>query len=518
MGRAGRSDRVLVASPGWAYDCRTMLRHPFRIAALILVMAVWSGAVALLAPRVPDSGAPDFGGACRDGRPFLVTACYAATAGDPAPRLPAVVLFQDTPADGPHHMLAGHDRVGAVWGLAYSAGRRALYAAAFRKRGVALGPGGPGAIYRVDLATGTVSSFATVPDAAPGEVLVTGDDAAARHEAGRVGLGDIDLDESAGMLFAVNLQDRRLYAFDLADGRLLAAFDHGAAGEPWAAEARPFGLGLWGGRLFHALVRDAGASGDPADLEVRVYSSAYDGSGMRLEAAMGLGYARGGLRQAASGEALDLAWRPWADAVPPSPADALSVGPQPMAADIVFDAAGNLVLGLRDRLVDMTDPALAAGSELAIGAGDLLLARREGEGWRFAPDAPGYDDAIAGSSHSAQGGLAWIVSPGALVSADLGRVPSLVGGSELRATWYDGVGGQKQAAESVCPSGQVLPSLWAAPERASAPALRRALADTTTFSAPRTAGDLEALCYGEGEPERAEPGARLWLPWSDPGR
>ena len=136
---------------------------------------------------------------------------------------------------------------------------------------------------------------------------------------------------------------------------------------------------LRAGRLFHALVRDAGASGDPADLEARVYSSAYDGSDMRLEAAVGLGYPRGGLRQAASDEAMDLAWRPWADTVPPSPVDALSVGPQPMAADIVFDRAGNLILGLRDRLVDLTDPALAAGSELAIGAGDLLLARREGD-------------------------------------------------------------------------------------------------------------------------------------------
>ena len=55
--------------------------------------------------------------------------------------------------------------------------------------------------------------------------------------------------------------------------------------------------------MFHALVRDAGVSGDPADLEARVYSSTYDGSDMRLEAAASLGYPRGVLRQAA-GEAL----------------------------------------------------------------------------------------------------------------------------------------------------------------------------------------------------------------------
>lgn len=490
-----------------------MLRHPSRIAALLAVMAVWLWVAGRLEPRRLMTGTPEFEGACRDGRPYLVTACYAATAGDPSPRLPSVMLFRDTPADGPQHMLAGHDRVGAIWGLAYAAAEPALYAGAYRKRGVALGPGGPGAIYRVDLATGAVRGFTTVPDAAGGEVLVTGDDAAARHEAGRVGIGDVDLDEAAGTLFAVNLYDRRLYAFDLTNGRLLDAFDHGAAGESWAAEARPFGLGLRAGRLFHALVRDAGASGDPADLEARVYSSAYDGSDMRLEAAVGLGYPRGGLRQAASDEAMDLAWRPWADTVPPSPVDALSVGPQPMAADIVFDRAGNLILGLRDRLVDLTDPALAAGSELAIGAGDLLLARREGDRWRFAPDAPGYDDAIAGSSHSAQGGLAWIASSGALVSADLGRVPSLVGGSDLRATWYDGDGGQKQAAESVCPSGQVLPSPWAAPAQAANASVRRALADTTTFSAPRTAGDVEVLCDGEGALQPGHGVERLWLPW-----
>ena len=97
-------------------------------------------------------------------------------------------------------------------------------------------------------------------------------------------------------------------------------------------------------------------------------------------------------------------------------------------------------------------------------------------------------------------------------------MPSLVSGSELRATWYDGSGGQKQAAESVCPSGQALPSLWAAPEQAADAPVRRALADTTTFSAPRTAGDVEALCDAEAETDRTEPDARLWLPWSDLGR
>lgn len=496
-----------------------------RLAALLALCAALPLAMRALAPpsALPQVVA-DLAAACADRRPYLVTACYAPTAGDPAPSQPALVLFRDTPDDGGQRVLAGLAQVGSVWGLAYDPAGEALYVGAFRKRGVSPGPGGAGAVYRLDLASGEVHVFARLPQGSDlgGAAPVVGDrdDAAALHEAGRQGLGDLDLDAEAGQLFAVNLADRRIHALALDDGRHLGSWPHGAAAEPWAAEARPFGLALHEGRLYHALVRSAEAGGREGDLEARVYSSRYDGGDPRLEARLPLGGPRGSLRQAPDAAAQSLSWQPWRDTLPELEAGTLALGPQPLAADIAFTAAGEMVLGLRDRLTDMSDPALAAGLPLALGLGDLRVARREAGGWRFLPVGGRFADAIAGSDHAAQGGLAAWPQGRALISAELARLPSLSAGSAMRASWYGAADGQRRAAEGLCPSGATLPGLWERTgRRTSRPSwpARRALADTTSFNSPRSSGDLELLCDTEAVGRAPDPGGggqRLLLPWS----
>lgn len=490
-----------------------------RFALLFVVCAALPLAMHALAPR---RGAPsllaELAAACTDGRPYLVTSCYAPTAGDPAPSLPSLVLFRDTPDDAGQRLLAGHAQVGSTWGLAYDGAGGALYAGAFRKRGVALGPGGEGAIYRLDLASGELRLFARLPGVddhgggdggaggsggdgsearGPARSRAEADpaDALALREAGRRGLGDLDLDSRAGLLFAVDLSDRRIHRLDLADGRHLGSQPHGAAAEPWAAEARPFGLAVHGDRLYHALVRTAELSGRAADLEARVYSSRYDGADLRLEARLPLAGERGLLRQTPGGPAESLAWQPWTDALPPAGDGPWLIGPQPLAADIAFTADGDLALGLRDRLVDMSEPALAAGLPLALGLGDLRLARRTDEGWQFLPEEGRFTDAVAGSDQAAQGGLAAWTAGRALISAELARLPSLSAGSAMRAAWYASADGQRQAAEGICPGGALLPSAWGRPAAGRAPlAVRPVLADTTSFSSARSSGDLELLC------------------------
>ena len=75
--------------------------------------------------------------------------------------------------------------------------------------------GGPGAIWKIDGATGEVSLFATLP----------GNTAS--------GIGGLAYDAAHGQLFASDLDDGNVYRLDL-EGNVLEVFDHGGAGRPAA--------------------------------------------------------------------------------------------------------------------------------------------------------------------------------------------------------------------------------------------------------------------------------------------
>jgi len=271
---------VHTTSP-WA----TPLRRTVMLAATMAV-ALCIG----LAPlRVHTQGPtlPDLDAACAAGEPYAVGAWYRGVVRDTSRRCwdadaASIVLFSDTPLDEPQYALASYEDVGAVWGLAYHAGERAVYAAAFHKRQLPFGPGGPGAIYRIDLADGRVGLFATVHNVGPDthEKGTTAMDDAAVPGVGRTSLGDLELSPDGAELAVVNLDDRRIYRYSVPAGVLLGSFAHGACQEPWAAEARPFGLGYYGGELFHAVVRTAEDTGAPRNLAAYIYRSAPDGERM----------------------------------------------------------------------------------------------------------------------------------------------------------------------------------------------------------------------------------------------
>jgi Mg-chelatase subunit ChlD len=185
-------------------------------------------------------------------------------------------------------------------------------------------------------------------------------------------LGDIELDGDSRILFAMNLHDRRVHRFSVPDGQPLGSFANGAAAEPWAPNARPFGLGWHDGWLYHGVVDSREDTSLPGSLMARVYRSRADGSQMSDVATVDLGYPR------------QPRWVPWADGVRPG---AESVA-QPMFTDIEFRPNGDLILGLRDRLVD------------SIGVfgwvspnGDLLRAAADGpDRWAVATGAEHFDD------------------------------------------------------------------------------------------------------------------------------
>lgn len=366
-------------------------------------------AVALLPTSVAQATPADFdrviADACPSRNPYAATVCFPQLAylGQ---NTASIVGFRDTPNNAPHYGLAYAAQVGAVWGLAYSGNQHALFASAFLKRMVPFGPAGPGAVYRVEIPSGAVRTLAIVPDvgADPHNLRVGSDDSRSLPFVGQMSLGDLDLSTDEQELFVVNLRDGRIYRYQSVDGTPLGAFPHGAAGEPWAPDARPFALKFHQGRLYHGLVH-SGITGQNRDnLAAYVYSSLADGTDMRLEARVDLRYPRGRARvpgtvQFPSVHDVPLDWQPWLrryESLLPGRIQ-MAVWPQPQLVDIEFDDAGAMILGIHDRMGDMSGSNQFITNQVekpGLGLGDLIrVPAAAGGGW---------DGAAADPNHFAQ--------------------------------------------------------------------------------------------------------------------
>jgi hypothetical protein len=479
-------------------------------AAVVLLVAGVSAA------RTAPSAFPDLEAACAAGRPYLVTTCFPAAfaQGQAGPAAPSVVLFQDTPDDRPQYMLGSQADVGPIYGLAYSHREGALYAGAFRKRSFAPRPGGLGAVYRLDLATRTWRTFVTVPNAFRVAPRAGAADATGQQEAGKVGLGDVDLNDDETELFVTNLYERRIYHYALPDGTLLGSFSHGAAAEPWADAARPFGLAFYDGRLYHGVVNSGERA--PSELAAMVYSSASDGSDMRQELSVGLNYRRGTATVSVTScperpggpcepHNMDLRWRPWNDRYRnPVETARLMVYPMPLIGDLAFDPAGNLTIGLRDRLGDTALPQSAnyygSGDDAAgLSLGDLLYAVRRDGTWQATVEPEHFDDSFNRSDEGAQGALATDWGAGLVAATTLGQY-DFFPYQPLPAhgiAWYDAASGRRVARESVCVlSGRLeQPRVHGAVPPAQAAPLRH-----DEGINPASLGDLEVLCGPAVEP------------------
>ncbi len=463
---------------------------------------------------------------CGTQNPYLAAAVYnvAMYANRSADMATSVLAFRDTPADTPQYGLAYWQATGAVWGLAYSHPEKALYAAAFHKRYVSFGPGGPGAIYRISLIpriarNPETTRAITVPNAGPDyhSGPLPGPDDRARDWAGKTGLGDIDLNDAASELFVMNLADRQIYRYSVPQGVLLSVFPHGAITSPWAADARPFALKYAGGRLYHGVVNSAESTQQHSDLAGYVYSSIADGSDMRLEASFPLTYSRGVvfatplITQTGLIE-ISLDWLPWRNGYSRRAPAGQAVYPQPVVSDIEFDAAGNMVVGLRDRQLDMTvfEQVMDASriEKPGLGSGDLIRLRRLGEGWED-PNPDFYVQITSLGDRSALGGLAQLHTIDHLVAGGvaLREVP----GTRLVvsiATWYEHSRGNRVAREDLqvgqqplppVPGANLLASRWLAWGRPRGEAHRPTAPQHNEWWPAADLGDLELIC-GEDQP------------------
>ncbi|MEK7832369.1 MAG: SdrD B-like domain-containing protein, partial [Acidobacteriota bacterium] len=316
----------------------------------------------------------------------------------------------DQPA---HGNLTPARQIGTTWGLAYARSTRQVYAAAFMKRHTGFGPGGTGAIYRVNPVNGAATTYADL-NAIFG-VGTAGADAHDQNDFDRdngnagwdgvakTSLGGMAVSDDDKKLYVMNLADRQLYELPLDNTPAVANIRRrpvplNPPGCPAASDVRPFAVTVEGGRIYVGMVCSAESTitpaapdGDMTKTQAYVYS--VDPLTLNFSASpvfqAALNYPRrcADNSQLGAANCFSAAWRVWSPAYR-NIGNGLGIGianlargiyPQPMLTDLAFEN-GNLILGLRDRAGDqfgnatLDNPAEAVVRYYGVSAGDTLKA------------------------------------------------------------------------------------------------------------------------------------------------
>ncbi len=277
------------------------------------------------------------------------------------------------------------DKTGTIFSLAYSRVNRRVYAAAYHKRHAGFGPGAdnvfntaddPAAIYIINPATNVVASAISVPGVTTNAHDTTDygndNDDIGWDAVGKTSIGGIDLADDASRLFAMNLQNRRLYALDPTNGTSLGntaqfqtlslATPGGTAANCPAGDIRPFAVNYYRGKVYVGVVCSGESTASANDLfayviEVNPTTMVFNSNPVF---SMALNYPRG---FADPGQ--PAPWRAWRNTITTN-----FSWPQAMFTTIEFEN-GNMIIGLRDRAGDQ---AFDNGPEAKRTAGDTLKA------------------------------------------------------------------------------------------------------------------------------------------------
>ncbi len=346
--------------------------------------------------------------------------------------------------------MATASQIGACWGVAYNKYNDRIYTSAVVKRHAGLGPGGPsgspnslhapGSIYIINPNTTNSGTFFFSMDAlgssyqthshTGGNALNVRDNAArgllanvgsssadafALDQAGKVGIGDIELSDDGRYLWLTNLYDRKLYRIDLINPAAPVAPTAATAAATitsWNLPAisctngtlRPWGLKFHRGKVFVGAVC-TGETETNANSTTNVNTN-YNGSTVvggsfnngdayvfqfnpsttiwTTSINFSLNYPRGNTAD----ENFDISrWYNWTSNfstlkyVPTNNWGAL-IHAQPILSNLEFDVDGTMIIGFADRLglqagLDMPDPS-GANSYYGEVGGDLLRAYNNG--------------------------------------------------------------------------------------------------------------------------------------------
>ncbi|MEV0675171.1 SdrD B-like domain-containing protein [Actinosynnema sp. NPDC050436] len=284
--------------------------------------------------------------------------------------------------------LATQAQVGTTFGLAYDRHRKRLFQSAFARRHALYGPGGGDAIYAVPLDGGAPTPFATVPGASvtPHDTANTIKDAGFTQAPGKESIGGLALSEDGATLHAVNLLTRSLVSFDATAATAAAPSATVPIPDPGCAAAsdwRPFAVHAHDAALYVGGVCSAESTQNRADLKAVVY--AYDGAKFTEVLSRPLDHERGEVLAGRSAPGQTNGWNPWETDLATWNSHEVGgsgvlIDPQPQVASVAFTRDGSMVLGFRDRFMDVVgwgalDPRPGDDStENGFSGGDISMA------------------------------------------------------------------------------------------------------------------------------------------------
>ncbi|MES2516502.1 MAG: SdrD B-like domain-containing protein, partial [Bacteroidota bacterium] len=420
---------------------------------------------------------------CNTANPKLVTVCYDNGSGVGNTNPVVVDLnYTDTGTGLNAYPTNGTaDNMGSVWGVAYDKKTKLSYFSAFLKRQAGLGDRGLDGIYVINYATATPTlvggfdlegvvpanggaaiSFGSVTRNLIASGTGTGvndlsadrtkasRDADAYGKVGKVGYGDIDIDQTKNTLWAVNLNERSLVAVDIssnihgatipttaASAKVKRYFIDGATAPFISGMAtcpngtmRPFGLKIYKDKGYVGTVCD-GSSLTTVDLTVsqKAYVYSFDlanPTAFTEVTSVPLNYNREQswvpFAPTTTFDALESdQWQRWIDTYTDPTTFGSTVNstavdfktgingtfvgaPQPILSDIEFLPNGDMVLGFMDRFAHQQGWAnLIPGSTTvlrnAVSHGDILLASKTTTGFVF--EGPNENDNFTSPAVSA---------------------------------------------------------------------------------------------------------------------
>ena len=297
-------------------------------------------------------------------------------------------------------------QVGTTFGLAYDRNRHRLFQAEFARRYAAYGPDGGDAIYTVPAAgTGVPRLFAKVPGAAvtPHDTADMIKDPGFTQAPGKESVGGIALSEDGSTLYAVNLRTRSLVSFRATGTTAPAPEATVHIPDPGCAaptDWRPFAVATHDNTLYVGGVCDAESTNERADLKAVV--STYAGGRFHTVLTHPLTAERGTVFTGAGDIAQATHWNPWNTSLATwdeRKAGNAFIDPQPELASLAFARDGSMILGFRDRFMDVLsarglDPRPGnTTAELGMSGGDITMACADptgGYAWEGTGDCPNH--------------------------------------------------------------------------------------------------------------------------------
>ncbi|QUQ68901.1 SdrD B-like domain-containing protein [Kutzneria sp. CA-103260] len=280
-------------------------------------------------------------------------------------------------------------QVGTTFGLAYDKDRRRLFQSEFARRFTQYGPDGGDAIYTVPAdGGGAPTLFAKVPGAAvtPHDTANLNKDAGFTNAPGKESIGGLALSEDGSTLYAVNLLTRTLVSYDATGTTALLPKATVPIPDPGCAAStdwRPFAVSTHDNTLYVGGVCSAESTQKREDLKAVVYI--YDGTRFSAVLTQPLGFERGYVYPGPVGETKDNHWNPWNIKLSDWDDFRLNGGntmvdPQPELSSLAFTRDGSMILGFRDRFMDVIssgglDPRPGnSTAEAGMSGGDINMA------------------------------------------------------------------------------------------------------------------------------------------------